>query len=259
MTDTTVTATPPSSPAPAVPSPSAPPAAATPPASPGSTPTPTPSTPTAPTRPDWLPEKFPNLDEFGKHYNEVLTRIGAEDSRRLALPQKPEEYKVATTAAFKPPPGLTFEIKNDDPIWPQAQSWAHKHGLTQEAFNEGIDLFASARVGDAATIAAAHADQVAKMGVNGPARVTALETCFTGIVGAEGAARIKSMAVTADLVQDLEKIAAKFVSQGSATFSQSGREPPSGQKVTDEAYAKFSDREKLDYAKQFPQSQFQAA
>lgn len=189
-----------------------------------------------------------------------MTRVAAEDSRRLSLPQKAEEYKIGTTEAFKAPQGVDFKIDMADPLWTQAQSWAHKNGLSQQAFNEGIDLLAGSRVGDAATVQAAHTAEIAKLGANGPARVTALETFFTGLAGADAAKQIKDMAVTANLVMALEKVAAKFASQGIATFSQAHREPgQAGGKVSDDAYRAMSPAQRLDYARQFDQTQFQKA
>jgi hypothetical protein len=221
---------------------------------------------TAPSRPDWLPETFfdaskgPKWDDFGKHFNEIVTRDAAEQSRRLALPTKPEDVKIELPKDFVVPQGLEFKLDATMPEYSKLQAAAVKHGLSAEAVSDLVGVYAETLVGSEATISAAHQAEIAKLGANGPARVTALETFFTGLVGSDGAKQIKGMAVTAGLVQALEAVASKFASQGTASFSQAHREPgPSGQKVSDEVYAKMSDREKLDYAKQFPQSQFQAA
>lgn len=256
----------PSSPAPASPSPSSPAPGVTPPVIPASTATVPTVTPTAPSaRPDWLPEKYfdatkgPNFDEFGKHYNEIMTRDAAEQSRRLALPSKPEEVKLELPKDFQLPQGMEFKLDPSMPEYSKMQAAAVKHGLSPEAISDLVSIYAETKVGSQATIDAAHAAEVAKLGANGPARITALETFFTGLVGKDAAQHIKAMAVNSPMVQALEGVAAKFASQGAASFSQSHREPPSGQKVSDEAYSKMSDREKMAYAAQFPQSQFQAA
>lgn len=252
----------PSSPAPANPSPSPAAPAATANPSPGSTPSAPTATPTVPsvTRPDWLPEKFfdaakgPNFDDFGKHYNEIMTRDAAEQSRRLALPQSAADVKLELPKDFQLPQGMEFKLDPTKPEYGKLQAAAVKHGLSPEAISDIVAIHAETVVGSETTISAAHQAEIAKLGANGPARVTALETFFTGLVGSDGAKQIKNMAVTASLVQALEGVAAKFASQGVASFSQAHREPPSGQKVSDETYAKMSDREKLDYARQFPQT-----
>jgi hypothetical protein len=238
-------------------------------ASQGSTATGTTATQTgqtqAPSRPDWLPEKFfdatkgPNFDDFGKHYNEIMTRDAAEQSRRLALPAKPEDVKLELPKDFQLPQGMEFKLDPTKPEYGKLQAAAVKHGLSPEAISDIVAIHAETVVGSETTISAAHQAEIAKLGANGPARVTALETFFTGLVGSDGAKQIKNMAVTASLVQALEGVAAKFVTQGAAPYGQQHREPPSGQKVSDEAYSKMTDREKMAYAAQFPQSQFQAA
>jgi hypothetical protein len=157
--------------------------------------------------------------EFGEHYSQIAVRDAAEQVRRAALPQKPEDYKIGTTAAFKPPEGVEFTINEADPLWSQARGWAQKHGMSQDAFNEAIDLFAGAKVGEAATIKAARESEIGKLGAAGTARVTALNTFFDGI----GAPEMKQMLVTAGIIQAAEKLVAKFASQGSASFSQAHR------------------------------------
>src|SRR5581483_1063164 len=136
-TEPTVT-TPPSSPAPAAPSPSAAAPAATPPVTPASTPSATTSPPTAPSRPDWLPEAFfdaasgPKWDDFGKHFSEVATRDAAEQVRRNALPQKPEDVKIELPKEFQVPQGVEFKLDPSKPEFAKLQAAAHKHGLSHE-------------------------------------------------------------------------------------------------------------------------------
>lgn len=216
----------------------------------------------APTRPDYVPEQFWDATagkvkdkEFGEHYSQIAVRDAAEQVRRAALP-KLEEYKTTTTAAFKPPEGVEFAVNEADPLWSQARGWANKHGLSQDAFSEAIDLFAGAKVGEASTIKAAREAEIGKLGAAGTARVTALNTFFDGI----GAPEMKQMLVTAGIIQAAEKLVSKFASQGSASFSQAHRTPnePAG-KVNDEQWAKMSPREKQEYSQRHDQSQFTRA
>jgi hypothetical protein len=188
----------------------------------------------------------------GEHYSQVVTRDAAEQVRRAALPAKPEDYKIGTTPNFKPPEGIEFKIDEADPLWPQARSWAQKHGLSQDAFNEAIDLVAGSKIADAGTIKAAREAEVGKLGAAGPARVTALNTFFDGI----GAPEMKSMLVTAGIVQAAERLVAKFASQGAANFSQAHRDASPQGKVTDEQWDKMSSRERQEYSQRFDQTQF---
>jgi hypothetical protein len=215
---------------------------------------------TAPTRPDWLPEQFfdaakgPKLDEFGKYYTEVATRDAAEQVRRNALPQKPEDVQIALPKEFQLPQGVEFKFDPAKPEFTKLQAAAVKHGLSQDAVTDLVGVYAETLVSSEATLSAAKNAEIAKLGANGPARVTALSTFFDGI----GAPEMKGMLVTAPIVAACERMVAKFASQGVASFSQAHREPgQAGGKVSDEAYRAMTPAQKLDYARQFDQSQFQ--
>jgi hypothetical protein len=66
------------------------------------------------------------------------------------------------------------------------------------------------------------------------------------------------MMVSARHVEALEKLASKYVTQGTASFTQSHREPPSGGngRVSDEEYNAMTPAQRWNYAKQFDQSKF---
>ena len=218
----------------------------------------------APARPDWAPETAWNpekgfdVDAFGKHWTEqvapVLTRDAAEQVRRNALPQKPEDVKIELPKEFQLPQGVEFKLDPAKPEFSKLQAAAVKHGLSQDAVTDLVGVYAETMVGSEAVLTAAKQAEIAKLGANGPARVTALSTFFDGI----GASELKQMLVTEGIVKAAERMVAKFSSQGAATFSQAHREPgQSGGKVSDEEFAKMGPAARLDYARQFDQSQFQ--
>jgi hypothetical protein len=176
--------------------------------------------------------------------------------RRLALPQKPEDVKIELPKEFQIPQGVEFTLDATKPEFSKLQAAAVKHGLSQEAVTDLVGVYAETLVGSQATLTAAHQAEIAKLGANGPARVTALSTFFDGI----GAPELKTMLVTAPIVQAAEKLVAKFSSQGTAPFSQSHRVPNEpGGKVSDDEYGRMSQAQKLDYSRQFDQKQFNAA
>jgi len=78
-----------------------------------------------------------------------MTRDAAEQSRRLSLPQKPEEYKVALPTDFKPPEGMQFSINGEDPALPRIQQYAHKHHLSQDQVTELVAEYAGIQVAQA--------------------------------------------------------------------------------------------------------------
>jgi hypothetical protein len=184
----------------------------------------------------------------------------ADELKKAQLPQTPADYKADLPPDFQMPAGISdFKFDASDPLFTSAQAWAHARQIDQGTFSEMVGLYASAKATEAAQLNAAHADQVAKMGANGPMRVTALETWFRGLVGDDRiAGQMKNMLVTSDIVKGMEKIQARMTTQGTASFSQAHREPgqANSARVSDEAYRAMSPGEKLNYSRGFDQSQF---
>lgn len=186
----------------------------------------------------------------------MLVRDAAEQVRKAALAQKPEDVKIELPKDFQLPQGVEFKLDATKPEFSKLQAAAVKHGLTQDAVTDLVGVYAETLVGSESTIAAAHAAEIAKLGANGPARVTALGTFFDGI----GAGDLKQMLVTAGMVQAAEKLVAKFSSQGVSTFSQAHREPgQSGARPTEEQWSQMTPAQRMDYTNNTDQSQFKAA
>jgi hypothetical protein len=206
--------------------------------------------------------KVGDLEVSQAELQEYMQSKAAADLRRASLPQTPADYKPDLPPDFQMPAGITeFKFDTTDPLFTSAQAWAHARQIDQGTFSEMVGLYASAKATEAAQLNAAHADQVAKMGANGPMRVTALETWFRGVVGDDKiAGAMKNMLVTADIVKGMERIQARMTTQGTANFSQAHREPghdQRGGRVSDEAYNAMTPAQRLDYARGFDQSQFQ--
>lgn len=220
-----------------------------------------------PTRPEWVPEtcwdaqKGLNAEAYGKHFGEnvtpLLTAHAAEQVRRNALPQKPEEYKLDLPKDFTLPQGVEFKFDASKPEYAKFQQIAHKRGLDQDTVTELLGTYAETMVGNETLVAQARAREIEKLGANATARITALNQFFTGTLGEDGAKAIGSMMVTSNIVTNLEKLVAKFASQGAVSFRQDGRVPPPAPgRVSNEEYQNMSPGQKLDYARRFDQSQF---
>lgn len=243
------------------------PAAVVPPAAVTSSPTPpspTSSASTAQTRPDYVPESYWDAatgikhKEFGEHYTGLATRLAADEVRRNALPKTAADVKVELPKEFKLPEGMKWEFDTSAPEFGKFRDVAVKRGIDQDTVTELMGIFAEREVGSAATTAAAQKAEMDKLGANATARVTALDTFFTGILGAEDARWLRGGMYAAGIVTAMEKLVSKFSNQGHASFRQDGREPQGAPgRVSEEAYAKMSQAEKWDYARQFDQKQFQ--
>jgi hypothetical protein len=100
-----------------------------------------------------------------------MQRDAAAKIRELSRPQKADDYKIALPKDFKAPAGVEFKLDASDPAFGNLKNVALKHGLSQQAVDELIGVYAGREVGTQAAIDAARAAEVAKLGASGPARV----------------------------------------------------------------------------------------
>jgi hypothetical protein len=235
--------------------PASPPAAPSASASPPATPSSPPSLATPEwKRPAYFPETVKSEADAEKFVREHVSFKAAEDSRKLTLPQKPEDYKLGLPKDFKAPQGIEFVPNEQDPLLPQARAFAQKYGLPQEGFEELVGLKAAIEIGNKQQIDNAKAAEVQKLGVNGTARKTAVDTWLIAELGEDLGKHVSMFTYTAKQVEAFEKLMAKARTQGASSFTHQNREPPNEPgRVTPEQYNKMSPAAKLDYARQFPQ------
>jgi hypothetical protein len=165
--------------------------------------------------------------------DELKAFKATEDSKRLTLPQKPDDYKIELPSDFKPPEGVTFEFRADDPLMAQARTFAHEAGISQEGFSKLLSLHAASQVESAAQMQTAKAAEIGKLGVNGPARVTAVTNWLKAVGGPDADTLVRTLdyAPVAGTVQAFENLMRKFSSQGGAAFSQQHRTQPEAGKI----------------------------
>ncbi|MDB5937592.1 MAG: hypothetical protein JWQ01_4936 [Massilia sp.] len=231
-------------------------------ASPQPTPTPAsnepPAAAAAPTRPEFLPEALWDSEKGGAkidalapvlaELNDLKASAAVEASRKATLPTDAAGYKIELPADFTPPEGVTFEFNADDPLLARARDLAHAKGIDQETFSQMLGLYAGAQIQDQTVIAASKNAEIAKLGVNGPARVDAVTNWLTAVGGDDAATLIKVMdyAPVAGTVVAFENLMRKFSSQGAGGFSQAHRDAPNN-KLTEEEYSALSYAEKREY------------
>lgn len=231
----------PSSPSPSPsPSPSTSPApapasaTASPPATPSSSPPPAAAGEPAAklARPDYVPEGYwdettglKHKEFFENEHNPLVADRAARESKKLARPQKAEDFKFGLSPNFKPPAGLEFKLDEKDPAVGMYRDFALKNEFTQEQFSDGLDLVASLRVGEAHAISQAKAAEVAKLGAAGTARVDAVTTWLTAMAGEHAAAmvRVLKLAPVADTIVAFEAMIQKFQTQGAGGYQPGGR------------------------------------
>jgi len=161
---------------------------------------------------------------------DLLKFKGETDLRRAAVPADPAGYKVEIPADAVMPPGFEWKFNEADPALAVARTWAHKQGLTQEQFSGLLGQYAQMEAGKEAQFRDSMKGEVDKLGVNGPMRVTALQTWLNGTIGPELTKSLTTGLFSERQVLALERIALKFASQGVASYRTDGREPQSNGK-----------------------------
>lgn len=215
----------------------------------------------APERPAYvLDEKFWDKEsgkvkdkEFSEHINAQTARIAADESRRLSLPQNPEAYQVALPKDFKAPEGTEFKFNENGPLLAQLKTEAHAQGLTQEGFSKLLGIYAGVQIGEAQAVQTAKNAEVAKLGPAGPSRVDAVTTFLKATLGDAEGGQIASRMFTASDVQIMEKLVARFASQGTASFSQQHRDTQAPQ-ISDADWNKMSYSAQKEHAAKYGNS-----
>lgn len=201
--------------------------------------------------------KFGEMTFTEPELRSMMERHAAEDARKATLPDAPEKYEAKLPPDLQLPEGVEFAIDESSPQLADARRWAHENGIGQEKFSQLFGIYAAEKIRDAALLGDAQRAEREKLGALGTTRVTAVETFLRGAVGDELAGAMRPMIVSAKIVEGLEKLMARFSSQGAARFSQEHRaaEP---QGVNEETWAAMSSREKQEYAQGHDQSRFRS-
>src|SRR5262249_34004110 len=133
--------------------------------------------------------RFGELELSTQEISDLIAHKAARDAGKLSAPQSPDAYKVELPATFQKPQGVDLQLNQNDPMWPQARAWAHKNGLSQEAFVEAIGLVAGRDLITQQQVTTARNAEVAKLGATGPARLDAVEAFYRGLLGSDAAAK----------------------------------------------------------------------
>jgi hypothetical protein len=157
---------------------------------------------------------------------EMMQRQAAEDLRKATLPATASEYRAELPSDLKLPGGVEYKLDGANPSLIAARNWAHQKGLSQAEFSEVLGIYATHEAQQNAVLAERSRAEIAKAGINAPARVDFVGKWLDGFVGAEAAKPIKATLVTNSHLEMFEKVINTLTTQGTASFSQSHRAAP---------------------------------
>jgi hypothetical protein len=165
----------------------------------------------------------PRTDEA--ELNRLIQADAAERVRKLTLPQKPEDLPLELPKDFTVPAGIEFKLDPENPILPQAKAFALRHGLTKEAWSELLALSGASAVAAAQQRKTFVEGEIAKLGVNGTPRVTAISDFLRSYFG-DDTMVLSMLPTTARAVEGWEKIIRERQTQGAGNYPGGNREPP---------------------------------
>ncbi len=160
----------------------------------------------APERPEWLPEKFNTGEDLAKSYSELSSKLGAkEESIREQMMQEIQEKAFENRPASKGEYVLPDIIDEDSSVDNELLDWWSTHafesGMSQEEFQEGIEMYAKA-FGDGPDLEA----EAERLGDNANQRIEAASLFANQFFPADALPAIERMCETADGIIALEAI-----------------------------------------------------
>ena len=151
----------------------------------------------------------------------------AADARTAALPKAPADYKFELPKEFKLPDGQKLDPEAaKDPLFTMLRDIAHKNGVSQEAFSEGLAQIGQMRFeADKAALAAeqqALDAETAALGEKAAERRDALRTQFASLLPKDSAGILEAVMDTKAGVEFLEAVRAQITGTTARGHSQGG-------------------------------------
>lgn len=178
-------------------------------------------------KPEYVPDKFWDADnkavrvedlvssynEMGKKIRErsddIRKNISAElESEKTARrPEAAEKYEAVLSDDFKAniPEGMEFEFNEEDPLMGYWRNLAFEQGMSQDEFQEGLQLYIGAKLGEMPNFEA----ELGKLGDYGRDRALHVGSWAKANFSEDTINAMHEMAMTADGVKALEEIMQK--------------------------------------------------
>jgi hypothetical protein len=175
--------------------------------------------PAAPVRPDGLADQF-WTDGVGVNTEALVAKVSeyetAERARAEAIPADISGYKLETPEPVLDLAGNPVGFNADDPLAQGVLSVLHKHGGSQALASELLGAYAQSVIAEAKATTEAVQAEVAKLGANAEARISAVKAAVTAHAPAQAEALMAGLA-SADAVVALEALISKLTGAGIAS------------------------------------------
>lgn len=150
--------------------------------------------------PEWFKsDKYKTVAEQAKAYKELEGRMGAF----TGAPEKYEPPKINKEIT-----GKGVEIDTDDPLIETAMEYAKKMNMSQDGFNELINLYGETMIAEQMALEEYKQDQLKALGGNAESRLNNLNNWANKNLSPELYQNFQGLATSADAVQTLERLVA---------------------------------------------------
>jgi hypothetical protein len=190
----------------------------------------------------------------------LMERRALEESRKATLPADASGYEVKLPDGFAVPHGVELKLDTANPAYGDLKAWAHKNGLSQQAFSDVIGIYGAYQAKETAQFKAAADAEIAKLGSAAGQRIDAVATWWSSMTGDDGKVlgSILRMAPTEGTVKAFERMMRRWSTQGGGSYSGAARSVDEGfgpQKVSDAEYEAMTYTEKKQYAEAWTAAQ----
>jgi len=161
----------------------------------------------APERPEWLPEKFKSPEDLAKSYTELQSKLGSkeEDIRKSILEEIQSQAfdgRPESAGDYQLPESIDPEQSVDNELLQWWSEHSFENGYSQEEFQQGIEMYAKAVMGNQPDIEA----EAKKLGDNAQARIEAASVFAHKFFPQEALPAIERMCETHEGIIALEAI-----------------------------------------------------
>ena len=158
-------------------------------------------------RPEWLPEKFNTAEDLAKSYEELSKKLGSkdEDIRNEIIKEieaQAFEGRPDSAGDYQLPESIDQEAAVDNELLKWWSEHSFENGYSQEEFQQGIEMYAQAVLGNEPDIDA----EAAKLGDNAEARIEAASQFATKFFPQEAIPAIERMCESHEGIIALEAI-----------------------------------------------------
>ena len=158
-------------------------------------------------RPEWLPEKFNSPEDLAKSYSELSQKLGTkeEDIRNTIMEEIQAEAfngRPESAGDYQLPETIDEAASVDNDLLKWWSEHSFENGYTQEEFEQGIEMYAQAVMGNQPDIEA----EAQKLGDNASARIGAASAFANKFFPEEALPAIERMCESHEGIIALESI-----------------------------------------------------